>query len=174
MNSIRYYIPGIILLMLAFLVMAGEVSLISLSFGFVALLSARILNWQKNRLELQTEQMRNAYLACAFLIIPYSLYNSMPEGYLILSWVVVTILYYALGYVLKNIKYRWMGHLTLLLTVIYVVGVGSYKLKQVHRIVSFLIVGVLLLIVSLVYTKLKSKLPSSGESDQENSNKKQP
>ncbi len=154
-----------LVILIAFLTMAGKVSLVSLSFGIVALMSARVLNWKKDRLELQTEQMRNAYLTCAFFIFPYTLYHAVPRGYLIFSWVIVTVLYYLLSAVLKNKKYLWMGHLTLLLTVGYVIIVGTVELEPVYRIISFLVVGMALLIVSLVYTKLKSKVMSAGESE---------
>jgi len=146
-----------IIIFLAFVALAEEVSLIALSFGIVALISARILNWQKHRLELKTEMMRNAYLSLAFFIVPYALYHSIPEGYLIFSWVGVTIIYYALGAWLKNKKYRWMGHFTLLLTVIYSVFIGTTQLEPKYRILSFLVLGIVLLVVSLVFTKLKSK-----------------
>ncbi len=56
-----------LIIFFAYLLMAGKVTTISLSFGIVALLSARIMNWQKNRLNLKTEVMRNSYLASAFL-----------------------------------------------------------------------------------------------------------
>src|SRR5262249_12478788 len=56
-----------------YMVLAGRETGISIGFGIVALTSARILNWQKDRLALKTELMRNVYLACAFLIFPYSL-----------------------------------------------------------------------------------------------------
>jgi hypothetical protein len=146
-----------IIIFLAFVAIAEEVSLVALSFGMVALISARILNWKKHRLELQTEMMRNAYLTLAFFIIPYALYYSIPEVYITFSWVGVTIIYYVLAVWLKNKKYRWMAHFTLLLTVIYSVFIGTTQLDPVYRILSFLVLGVVLLVVSLVFTKLKSK-----------------
>ncbi|MDP3682571.1 MAG: DUF2339 domain-containing protein, partial [Ignavibacteria bacterium] len=78
----------------AFLAFGGKVDLVSISFGLVALISARILNWKKERLELKTEQMRNAYLLTALFVIPYALYNTVPSGFVSLSWIAVSILYY--------------------------------------------------------------------------------
>jgi len=49
-------------IVLGYILVAERESGISVGFGIVALLSARILNWQKSRLELKTELMRNAYL----------------------------------------------------------------------------------------------------------------
>jgi hypothetical protein len=89
-----------------YLIVAESAGGISLSFGIVALISARILNWKKDQLELKTEQMRNAYLLSALFIIPYALYQMFPAGYVSLSWIAIAIIYYFLSIILKNVKYR--------------------------------------------------------------------
>lgn len=139
----------------AYLIIAGTMSAVSLNFGVIALLSARILNWQKQRLELKTETMRNAYLGSAFFIFPYALYHSVPEGYVSLSWLGVALFYYVVSVVLKNRKYRWMALMTLILIVAYVIIVDLVKLEPTYRILSFVVLGLVLLMVSVVYTKKK-------------------
>ncbi len=126
-----------LLIFFAFLILAGVTSGISLSFGIVALLSARVLNWQKDRLELKTEQMRNAYLLTALLIIPYSLYHMLPSGFVAFGWIVVAILYYIFSLLLKNVKYRYMSLATFLLTVGYVFVLGITSEETVNKIFSF-------------------------------------
>jgi uncharacterized membrane protein len=143
--------------MAGYLFTAPQESGISLIFGVVGLLSARILNWQRDRLELRTEVMRNAYLAFAFLVFPYALYHLVPEGYRALSWMGIAMFYYLMNLLIQNQKYRWMGHLTLVLTVFYVVFVGLRHLEPVYRIVSLLVLGVVLIGVSLFFTRLKSR-----------------
>lgn len=145
------------ILFLAYIFIAGRINTISLSFGFVALISARILNWQKDRLELKTELMRIAYLVAAFFVFPYALYHIVPEGYVALSWIGVTLFYFLMSIILKNNKYRWMALLTLLLTVIYILIIGIVKLDPVLRIASFLILGIALLAISVIYTRIKAK-----------------
>ena len=76
-----------ILIIVSFLVLDGKLNGTSISFGIVALISARILNWKKDRLELTTEQMRNAYLLTAVAIIPYALFHAMPAGWASVSWI---------------------------------------------------------------------------------------
>lgn len=142
---------------IASLVTAGSSAAVSLSFGIVALLSARIMNWQKNRLELKTEYMRNAYLATAFFIFPFAFYHILPGGFVGLSWVGIAIFYYILSTILQNKKYRWMALFTLLLTVGYVVFIGTLKLEPVFRIISFLVLGLALLIISILYTRSRTK-----------------
>jgi len=141
----------------SFLAFGGTVDFVSISFGLVALISARILNWKKERLELKTEQMRNAYLLAALLIIPYSLYNTIPSGYVSLSWIAVSIVYYLFSILLKIEKYRWMSLATLLLTVVYVFIIGITSSDWLYKIVSFIVLGIVLLSLSIIYSKKKSK-----------------
>ncbi len=150
---------------IAYLISAGSVSMVSVSFGVVALLSARILNWQKDRLELKTEMMRNAYLASALFVIPYALYHSVPAGYVSISWLVVALLYFLMSRFLNNRKYRWMALLTTALTIVYVVFVDLVGVDPTIRIVSFLVLGVALLVISMLYSKRRLK----GESAEQTS-----
>lgn len=144
----------------AYLALAGAIGFISLSFGVVALLSARILNWQKDKLELKTDVMRLCYLTAAFFIFPYGLYNVVPEAYISLSWIAVALFYYGMSRVLNNNKYRWMAILTLLLTVGYVAIIGITKFEPEYRIISFSVLGVVLIVVSIAYTKYKVRQDS--------------
>jgi uncharacterized membrane protein len=144
-------------IIVGYLVVATEETGISVGFGIVALASARILNWQKDRLELKTELMRNAYLGAAFAVFPYALYFLIPTEYVWLSWIGLAIFYYGMNALIQAQKYRWMGHLTLLLTVLYVVVVGIIELPPTYRIVSFLVLAVVLLAVSMVFTRLRAK-----------------
>jgi hypothetical protein len=146
-----------LMVVVGYIVVAAEETGISLSFGLVALASARILNWQQGRLELKTEAMRNAYLGSAFLVFPYALYHLVPHQYVSLSWVGIALFYYLLNVIIRAQKYRWMGHFTLLLTVLYVVIIGIVQLEPTYRIISFLVLGTALLIVSLIFTRARSK-----------------
>ncbi len=145
----------------AYVVVAGGVTGISFNFGIIALVSARILNWRKDRLELKTEMMRNAYLASAFFIFPYSLYRLVPEVYVSISWLGVALFYFLMSIAVKSKKYRWMALLTLVVTILYVIAVDLTKLEPMYRIISFIVVGIVLLTVSLVYTR--KRLAGSGK-----------
>ena len=144
-------------IVLAYMGVARQETGISVGFGLVALLTARILSWKKTRLELKTELMRNAYLASAFVVFPYALYHLVPRVYVSLSWVAVAVAYYLMNLIVRNPKYRWMGHLTLLLTVVYVVFVGVTQLAPTYRIISFLVLGTVLLVVSLIFTRVRAR-----------------
>ena len=146
-----------LLIIIAYLVYEGKINAVSISYGVVALLSARILNWKKDKLELKTEYMRNFYLLIALLIIPYALYSVLPPEFVGLSWLAVAIIYYALNIILKNKKYRWMALLTLLLTVVYVFILGISSSSSTYKIVSFLILGIVLILLSIIYSRNKLK-----------------
>lgn len=137
----------------AYLLTAGSVTWVSIGFGLVALATARILNWRRDRLELKTEIMRNAYLATALFVIPYSVYHAVPRGLVSISWLGIAAAYYVASRVLRNSKYRWMALLTMALTVIWVFAVDLVALSRALRIVSFLVLGCTLLAISMVYSR---------------------
>jgi len=104
------------------------------------------------------------------IVFPYALYHLVPHAYVSVSWVGVAVIYYLMNFIVRNVKYRWMGHLTLLLTVLYVVIVGLTQLAPTYRIVSFLVLGTVLLVVSLVFTKVRSRWragPASAAAEKE-------
>lgn len=142
---------------LGYMIVATRETGISLGFGLVALFSARILNWQKERLQLKTELMRNAYLLSALLVFPYALYHLVPRAYVAVSWVGVAGVYYVLNLLIRNQKYRWMGHCTLLLTVVYLLAVGIIELAPMQRVLSFLVLGTVLVAVSLLFTRRRGR-----------------
>lgn len=146
-----------LLIFFGYLIVSELIGGISLSFGIVALLSARILNWKKDQLKLETEQMRNAYLLAALFIIPYAFYHMFPSGYVSLTWIAIAIIYYILSVILKNFKYRWMALATYFLTVIYVFILGITSTDTLWKIISFLVLGATLIIVSLIYTRKKGR-----------------
>ncbi len=142
---------------IAYLLSSAGVTLISISFGLVALLSARILNWKKERLELKTELMRNAYLGSALFFIPYALYHSVPPGFVSISWLTTALIYYLASRLLKSRKYRWMALLTTIMTILYVFIIDLVQVNPAFRIVSFLVLGSALLLTSMIYTRRRLK-----------------
>lgn len=124
---------------------------VNLSFAAVALLTARVLNWQSDRLELRTELMRNFYLGAATVAVPYGLYHTVPPGWVSTSWLLAAGVYFGLSVWLRNRKYRWMAMGTVLATIAYVFVVDLSRLAPAYRILSFLVLGVALLAISIFY-----------------------
>ncbi|MBA3849366.1 MAG: hypothetical protein C0502_05150 [Opitutus sp.] len=142
---------------LAYLLMAPAAGGVNLSFAVVALLIARILNWQKERLSLRTEFMRNVYLAAATVIIPYGLYHTVPKSLVSTSWLLAAGGYFVASLLLGSRKYRWMAMATIFATIGYVFVVDLSRLQPAYRIVSFLVLGVVLIGFSIFYARQRAK-----------------
>jgi hypothetical protein len=138
-----------------------SVDSINIVFALVALASARILNWQKERLTLQTEFLRNLYLIEAFFMVLYSLQQIVPVQYVTLSWTLAAAAYLVLSFILQNIKYRWMAIFTFVATAIYLFGVDLASLQVGYRVLAFLFLAVISIAASVYYTK---KLRKKNES----------
>jgi hypothetical protein len=152
-------------IVVAYVAVARVETGISVAFGLVALGTARLLNWQRGRLELKTELMRNVYLFSALVVFPYALYHLVPPAFVALAWTAAALFYYGMNLVVRNQKYRWMGHATLLFTALYLVALGTGRLDPLYRILSFVALGTVLVAVSLVFTKLRSRNPSRAGTD---------
>lgn len=130
---------------------------VNLSFAAVALLTARLLNWQSERLELRTELMRNFYLGAATVAVPYGLYHTVPPGWVSTSWLLAAGAYFGLSLWLRNKKYRWMAMGTTLATIGYVFVVDLSRLAPAYRILSFLVLGVALVGISIFYARNRAR-----------------
>lgn len=142
---------------LTYLALAPAAGGVNLSFALVALLIARILNWQKERLSVRTELMRNIYLAAATVIIPYGLYHTVPKSLVSTSWLLASAGYFVASLLLGSRKYRWMAIATIFATIGYVFIVDFSRLEPAYRILSFLVLGVGLLAFSIFYARQRRK-----------------
>lgn len=143
---------------LAYLGLARSNDFVNLSYAMVALTSARVLNWKKERLELKTDMIRNVYLASAFVIVLYGLYQAVPGNYVSISWLAAALFYFAMSLALKNIKYRWLAILTIFATILHIIFIDMAIVGAEFRILLFLAVGIVLLAVSLLYSRHRKKL----------------
>ncbi|MEI7830104.1 MAG: hypothetical protein WCI31_10055 [Prolixibacteraceae bacterium] len=145
------------IILIAYLIMTKSIDSYNISFTFIAIASARILNWQQNRLELKTGSIRSFYLVITFFVMLYTLYNAVAIDYVTISWGLAAVAYMIMSVILKNIKYRWLAFLTLLAAVVHLFMFDISKMGVGYRIVAFIFVGLTILGVSFYYTKkLKS------------------
>ena len=150
MNSLIY-----IGILLAYFVLSPSSHPVNFSFALVALASARVMNWQKERLTLRTEMLRNVYLIIAFALVFYGLYRSVPAQYITLSWTLTAVGYFLLSYLLNSGKYRLMAISAMLLTVVYLFLVDLASLDPRFRVAAFLFLGLMAVMVSLYYTRIR-------------------
>jgi len=123
------------------------------TFALIAFITARVLNWQKERLNLKTEYIRNLYLISGLVMTLVSFYHIMPTSLITVSWIFSAILFFFFGYLIKNIKYRWLAIATLIASTINLVFVDMKNMSISLRIFVFLILAVILLVVSIIYSK---------------------
>lgn len=141
----------------AFFLTANSFGIISISFGIVALISARVLSWQKDKLTIKTEFIRNSYLVIAFISIPYTLLKSLPPNYIGISWLSATLLYYLMSIWLKNTKYAWMANSTLIASVIYIFFVGFPSLNTTFNLINIFSLILVLIVSSIAFIKINNK-----------------
>ncbi len=147
-----------LILLLAYWLTGDQAGWVTLTFALTALASARIMNWKKQRLTLQTELLRNLYLLAAFFTVLSGLYNSVPPHFVTLSWTLAAAAYFGISLLLNNIKYRWMALLTVLAAVLYLFVVDLARLEAGYRVIAFMVLGVILLAGSLFYAKFRHRL----------------
>ncbi len=159
MNTILF--SGILGIYLAFY---PSVDKVNIAFVITAFISARIINWKKERLTLQTEMIRNTYLIALFFIMLFALYHLVPPQYVALSWTAAAVFYFIMSLILKLIKYRWMAIATVLVTGFYLFFVDLSHLETGYRVLAFLFLAVISLGASMYFTKkVRKKLHPGNE-----------
>jgi len=149
---------GIFLMVLLGYLMSGPVNFAGISFGIIALASPRLLNWQQERIELKTEKIRTVYLFTALIWNPYFIYCMFSGEFVGLTLLALALFYFIMSKLLKNLKYRIMAVLTLLITVGYLMFFGLTNQNITYKIISFLSAGIVLLLTSAAYSRMKSKM----------------
>ena len=123
------------------------------AFLLVAFITARVINWKKERLTLKTEFIRNLYLTAGFVMTLVAFYHAIPESFITVSWIGCALLFFLLSYILKNIKYRWLAIATMIASAVHLVFIDMAKMNVSYRIIVFLLLALISLTVSIVYTK---------------------
>ncbi len=140
-------------ILILYIVTSEHTASINFAFALTALATARILNWKKERLTLKTEMYRNIFLTISFFMILYSFSSALPDHYVTLSWTGVAIGFFILSVILKNIKYRYMSIMTIVVTGGHLFFVDLGQLEIGYRVVAFLVFAIISLGVSYYYSK---------------------
>jgi hypothetical protein len=145
---------GLFLMILTvYMIMNGKTDGINFTFAAVALISARVMNWQKERLEIQTELLRNIYLISTFCLVLFALYQAIPDKYVTLSWIAAAVFYFVVSIILKNKKYRWMALFTFIASALHIFVVDLAQIELIFKILAFLVLAVISIIISIYYNK---------------------
>jgi predicted RND superfamily exporter protein len=149
-------------LLIAYFV-AGEILHgINFSFALVALGTARILNWRKQRLEIRTELIRNLFLFTGAIMVLFSLHEAVPPNFVTLSWTLSAMVFFILSVAIRNMKYRWLAIITMVVTVFYLFIVDLSNISLGYRIVALMFIAAISLGISIFYARRqKSKKEES-------------
>ena len=140
-----------------YLILADSINYINFTFVFTALATARILNWEKERLTLKTEAFRNIYLFIAFVMLLFSLNKALPSQYVTLAWTATAVGFFVLSILLHNIKYRYLAILAIVVTAGHLFFIDLAQMDIGYRVVAFIVFAIISLGVSLYYTKRINK-----------------
>jgi hypothetical protein len=123
------------------------------TYMLVAFITARVINWKKDRLNLKTELLRNLYLLAGFIMTLIAFHHAMPESLITVSWIFVALLFFTLSLLLKNVKYRWLAIAAMLASAINLLFVDMSNIYIEFRILVFFILAVISITISILYTK---------------------
>ncbi len=140
-------------LLIAYFVANETLHGINFSFAMVALGTARILNWKKQRLEIRTELIRNLFLFTGAAMVLFSLHQAVPPNFVTLSWTLSALIFFILSVLIRNMKYRWLSIITMVVTVFYLFLVDLSNISLGYRIIALMFIAAISLGISIFYSK---------------------
>jgi hypothetical protein len=155
MNSLLF-----LSILMIYLLSAKPINGVNFSFAMVSLVSARIINWKKSRLHIETDLMRNLYLIEGFIMVLFALYHAVPGQFVTLSWTMAALLYFLLSFVLKNVKYRYMALGTMICAAFYLFLVDLARIEIIYRVLALLFLAAISIGISMYYTSRIKKTDS--------------
>jgi uncharacterized membrane protein len=78
--------------------------------------------------------------------------------YLTASWSLLALVLFGVGLLLRERMYRWVGLGVLACTLRRVVIFDVWKLETTYRILSFMALGIVLLVLGFIYSKYQEKI----------------
>lgn len=154
MNSILF-----VTILFVYMVFSEKVDGANFAFALVSLVSARIINWKKERLSIKTDLIRNLYLIEGFIMVLFALFNAVPRQFVTLSWTIAALFYFLLSFILKNVKYRYMALGTVISSAFYLFIVDLARIELVYRVLALLTLAVASIGISIYYTNQRKKSP---------------
>jgi len=155
MNSLLF-----LTILLIYLLSSKSNGGVNFSFALIALVTARVINWKKSRLGIETDLIRNLYLIEGFFMVLFALYHGIPKQFITLSWTVAALLYFLLSFIIKNVKYRYMALGTMICASLYLFIVDLAKIDLIYRVLALLFLAAISIGISIYYTNSVKKSDS--------------
>ena len=130
---------------------------VNFSFALIALISARVINWQRSRLHIETDMLRNLYMFEGFFMMLFALLHAVPKQFVTLSWTMAALLYFLISILLKNIKYRYMALGTIICSALYLFIVDLARIEIIYRVLALLFLAAISIGISIYYTNRVKK-----------------
>jgi hypothetical protein len=87
MNSLLF-----LTILMVYLLSSKPVDGVNFSFALIALISARIINWKRSRLQIKTDMIRNLYMIEGFFMMLFALLHAVPRQFVTFSWTMAALL----------------------------------------------------------------------------------
>jgi len=127
------------------------------SFMLVAFITARVINWKKERLNIKTELIRNLYLILGWGMTLIAFHHAISTSYITISWISIAIVFFMMSLLLRNFKYRWLAIATLIAAAIKLILIDLSNINLGLRVLAFLILAIISIAISILYTKYYSR-----------------
>lgn len=144
-------------ILMVYLISSKSVSEINFSFALISLVSARIINWKRSRLHIETDFIRNLYLAEGFFMVLFALFHAIPKQFITLSWTMAALVYFLLSFLLKNVKYRYMALGTMISAALYLFIIDLARIEIIYRVLALLFLAAISIGISIYYTNRYKK-----------------
>jgi uncharacterized membrane protein len=152
MNSLLF-----LTIMLVYLISSKSVDSVNFSFALISLVSARIINWKKSRLHIETDLIRNLYLIEGFFMVLIALYHAVPGQFITLSWTIAALVYFILSFILKNVKYRYLALGTMISAALYLFLFDLARIEIIYRVLALLFLSAISIGISIYYSNSVKK-----------------
>jgi hypothetical protein len=147
MNSFLFLI-----ILIVYLLSSKHVNGANFCFVFIALISARIINWKSSRLQIKTDMIRNLYMLEGCFMMLFALLHAVPKQFVTFSWTMAALLYFIISLLLKNIKYRYMALGTMICSAFYLFIVDLARIGLIYRVFALLFLAAISIGISIYYT----------------------
>ena len=94
----------------------------------------------------------------AFIHLTNSLWQGSGGFYLTLGWTMLAFGSFVIGWFARERVYRMSGLALLGLALVKIAVLDVWRLDLLARIISFMVLGVVLLVMGFVYTKFQNKI----------------
>jgi hypothetical protein len=155
MNSLLF-----LTILIVYLLSSKNIGSVNFCFALIALISARIINWKRSRLQIKTDLIRNLYMVEGFCMMLLALLHTVPKQFVTFSWTMTALLYFLISLLLKNIKYRYMALGTMICSAFYLFIVDLARIEIIYRVLALLFLAAISIGISIYYTNRVKKMDS--------------